>query len=124
MSPRMFLIQTKRVVDNIIRRFVCCNEMFNVYGRCNFNRCKTELNNDTCIIRHCGKNLYQTTGSRRLNPQVSNLKFLLYVKRSFRVAEITMHFTGRKYHKSVYRKLRKWIIFHFISFDFSVIMSR
>jgi hypothetical protein len=82
----MFLIQSKRVADNIIRQFACKNEMFSVYGRCSFDRCKTEFNSDTCIIKHCSKNLLQTIGSRRLNPQVSYFKFMIHVKLNFRIA--------------------------------------
>lgn len=67
----MYLIQTKRVVDSLIRGFVCRSEIFNMHRTCNFNKCKTELNNDRCIIKLCGKNV----GSKRLNPQVSNAKF-------------------------------------------------
>ncbi|KDR15916.1 paraplegin isoform X1 [Zootermopsis nevadensis] len=85
----MFVMKTKRIVDNIIRRFVCYNEMSNVYGGCNFNRCKSELNNEKCIIKHCSKNLYQTTGSRKLNPQVYK-----HIKREYQAVFSLLHRSG------------------------------
>jgi hypothetical protein len=67
----MYFVKTRRLVDNIIRRYVCCNEVFSVYGRRSFNRSKNEFYDGTSIIKPCSENLYQSVGSTRCNPKVS-----------------------------------------------------
>ena len=67
----MYFVKTRRLVDSFIRRFVCCNEVFSVYGRRSFNRSKSELYDGTSIIKPCGEKLHQSVGSSRCNPKVS-----------------------------------------------------
>lgn len=67
----MYFVETVRIVDNFIRRFVCCNEVFSVYGRRSFNRSINELFNGTSVIKPVSENLYQSVGSTRCNPKVS-----------------------------------------------------
>jgi hypothetical protein len=67
----MYFVKTRRIVDNFIRRFVCCNEVFSVYGKRSVYRSKNELYNGTSTIKPCSAFLYKSMGSTRCNPKVS-----------------------------------------------------